>query len=190
MPDDPIDKNSGNTPNPEDKLRELFDKIEREVQTPSGSEEPLQTSDDIPLNVQKPVDSDISFESFAHGSHEEDTREDEELTEEERQLREFDKKLKAARAGSMPEPPEWNYQRPKMSGKNKVEENNYLGMGIGISIAYTLVGCTLAGWGIGKLIDMPSGGYLGQAIGTLVGAVVGLAAAIFTIVRAQNKPGQ
>jgi F0F1-type ATP synthase assembly protein I len=190
MPDDPIDK-AGPTPNPEDKLRERFDNIEREESRGSQPANPdisiIPTNDEIRAGVHtSPIESQIDMSTLGSGD---DHQEQEQLSEEEKQLKEFDERLKAARGGSMPEPPEWNYQRPAQ-GKNKVEENNYLGMGIGISIAYTLVGCTLAGWGIGKLIDMRSGGYLAQAIGTLIGAVVGLVAAIATIIRGQNKPGQ
>lgn len=189
MPNDPVDGL-----NPEDdaaaKLRRRLEAIEDEVgRTPEPS---TPSQDAIRAGIQQsPIESQIEDTDFhvRPGQDVEHRKPDDELSEEERQLREFDERLKAARAGAMPEPPEWNFQRPNIPGQNKAEENNYFGMGVGISIAYTLVGATFAGWGIGKLIDMKSGGTMGQAIGTLCGAVAGLAAAIFTIIRAQNKPG-
>ena len=186
MPDNPINHGSGDSPNPEDKLRKLIEDIERDeprnpnFSLPPSEEEKTQQTNDTSYTVSPLED--------AFGGKD-DSSNEKELDEEELKLREIDERLGALR-GKLPDPPEWDYKRPKSSTKNKVEENNYLGMGVGISVAYTMVGCTLAGWGIGKLIDLRSGGFLGQAIGTLVGAVIGLVAAIITIIKAQNKPGQ
>ena len=186
MPDDPIEGDPIPGKDPTDKLRELFDRIEKE-ESPNRTGHP-----EVPSNDELRAGAHMSpIESQINGDHlgPEKGSDEDELSEEEKQLRAFDERLKAARSGAMPEPPDWNFQRPKIPGQNKVEENNYFGMGVGISIAYTLVGATLVGWGIGKLIDMRFGGSMGQAIGTLIGAVVGLGAAIVTIIKAQNKPG-
>jgi hypothetical protein len=99
---------------------------------------------------------------------------------------------KISRAGStkMPDPPDWSFQRPQIPGTEKRDTSGYLGIGVGISIAYTMVGATLAGLGIGWLIDRAAGTQIFRYVGTLIGAVVGLAGAIFTVVRAQNKDGR
>jgi len=184
MPDDPL--NAPGSPSPEDKLRKLIEDIEKEApsQPPAA---PAPSNDEIRADVhQSPIESQLSYSPTN-----EDGSVENELSDEERQLQEFDERLKRARSSvELPEPPDWDYKRPNYTKKNKVEENDYMGMGVGISIAYTMVGCILAGWGIGKLIDLRGTGSLGQAIGTLIGAVVGLVAAIVTIVKAQNKPSK
>lgn len=92
----------------------------------------------------------------------------------------------------VPTPPSWEYSRPDFTKKHleKQDTGAYLGIGVGLSAAYTIIGCTIVGWGIGWLFDRGKQQVIGQAIGTLVGAVVGLAGAIFTIVRAQNRSRQ
>jgi F0F1-type ATP synthase assembly protein I len=109
----------------------------------------------------------------------------------ERRLLEIEENAARIRGDNqLPEPPEWNYKRPAHTYPPRIESgSNYLGLGVGISIAYTLLGCTAAGWGIGYLIDRNTGGVAGQALGTLLGAMIGLAGAMFTITKAQKKHG-
>lgn len=103
------------------------------------------------------------------------------------ELQRIDERIADSRKKSpLPEVPEWEYQRKRVPKKQ--EHIEYLGLGVGLSVAYTLVGCIAVGWGVGKLIDLNSGSSLGQAIGTLIGALLGLAGALFTLIRAQNKP--
>ncbi len=68
-----------------------------------------------------------------------------------------------------------------------MDASGYMGLGVGLSVAYTLVGMAVAGWGIGWLIDRGSGSAIAQGVGTLIGATIGLAAGIFTIIKAQSK---
>jgi len=111
--------------------------------------------------------------------------------EDEQKLRDIEERAKAVsqKRAEMPEVPEWDYKRPELPGQHKVDSTSYLGLGVGLSVAYTLVGMALAGWGIGWLIDRNAGtgSTLAQGLGTLVGATFGLAAGIFTIIRAQNR---
>lgn len=110
--------------------------------------------------------------------------------EAEEKLRDIEERAKKiAQRVEMPEVPEWDYKRPEIPGQNKVDASSYLGLGVGLSVAYTLIGMALAGWGVGWLIDRNSGttSNLGQGLGTLVGAMFGLAAGIFTIIKAQNR---
>lgn len=87
----------------------------------------------------------------------------------------------------MPEVPEWEFTRPDIPGQQKMDASGYMGLGVGLSVAYTLVGMAIAGWGIGWLIDRGSDTAIAQGIGTLIGATIGLAAGIFTIIKAQSK---
>ena len=60
------------------------------------------------------------------------------------------------------------------------------GLGIGLTIAYTIVGLPLAGAGIGWLIDRSTNSTQGVGIGAVVGAALGLAMAILMLNK-QNK---
>ncbi|MCL4284061.1 MAG: hypothetical protein KJZ62_03060 [Fimbriimonadaceae bacterium] len=126
-----------------------------------------------------------------NGSPQEDTdplaEVEKKLKAELEELQRIDERIAESRKKSaLPEVPEWEYQRKR--APKKTENIEYLGLGVGLSVAYTLVGCIGVGWGIGKLIDLNTGSTLGQAIGTMIGAIVGLGGALFTLIRAQNKP--
>ena len=97
-------------------------------------------------------------------------------------------KIQSAGMTRMPEPPEVDIKPLKIPGKfDNDKANTYLGMGVGLSVAYSIVGTTAAGLIIGYLIKMGTGSEISIAIGTLIGAVAGLGSGIFVIIRAQNK---
>jgi F0F1-type ATP synthase assembly protein I len=82
----------------------------------------------------------------------------------------------------LPDVPEWDYKRaPKPTTAG--DPHNVKGLGVGMSAGYTLVGCMIMGYGIGWLIDRPSGGTAGQAFGALGGCVVGMFVTIVMITR-------
>lgn len=111
--------------------------------------------------------------------------EDEELQKRMDQLQE---NVRRVSGHQLPDVPDFNFSRPTIPGTpEKHKAGEYLGMGVGISVAYSLVGLTVIGWLIGKLIDMRTGGTAGQAFGTLIGAIAGLTGGIIQIIRAQNK---
>jgi hypothetical protein len=189
MPDDPIEDAPGGR-KPEDKLRDLFDEIEREAPKADDNSEGADDLDplgDMPLpkgrDVMRDLPDDFEY-ALADGANDDNDL----LSDEERQLREFEKKLQEARNSAMPDPPEWSFTRPKIPGQSDNKDSSgYVGLGVGISVGYTMIGCVILGWGAGKLIDLRSDGMLGQGIGILVGAVVGLVGGIAMIIRAQKK---
>jgi F0F1-type ATP synthase assembly protein I len=63
---------------------------------------------------------------------------------------------------------------------------SYRGLGVGITIAYALVGPLFAGYGIGWLIDRKVGGGSYQMWGTLIGLFAGFAAALVLLARADK----
>jgi len=87
----------------------------------------------------------------------------------------------------LPDVPEWNYKRPKSNRGNSSDPSNYRGLGIGISIGYTLVGCMVLGWGIGWLIDRQSGGNSYQAFMALGGCIVGIGMAFWLMNRGGSQ---
>jgi F0F1-type ATP synthase assembly protein I len=70
--------------------------------------------------------------------------------------------------------------------KQKSEQDSSRGLGVGLTIAYTIIGLPLLGAGIGWLVDGRTGGTTWVGIGTVIGAVLGVAAAI-SIMNRENK---
>src|SRR5688500_11504173 len=87
----------------------------------------------------------------------------EEADDFELKLREIEDKAESIKASSrMPEPPEWDYKRPKPKIDPGTDPSNYKGLGTGISVAYALVGCMILGFAIGWVYDRSAGGVGGQ----------------------------
>lgn len=59
------------------------------------------------------------------------------------------------------------------------------GLGVGLSIAYTIIGLPLFGYGVGYLIDNATGGDAAKGIAMMIGAVAGIGMA-FVILNRQN----
>lgn len=85
----------------------------------------------------------------------------------------------------LPDVPEWNPKRPERGEPKGSDSANYKGLGYGISIGYTLVGCMVLGWGIGWVIDrrVGGGGNTYQAFMALGGCVVGIGMAFWMMNR-------
>lgn len=88
---------------------------------------------------------------------------------------------------AFPEPPEWNY-KPRGKPSPSQKHANYFQAGIGLSVAYSLIGSVIFGWLIGKLLDGKFGwNGLAQGLGTLLGAILGLVASVFLVLKAQRR---
>lgn len=61
------------------------------------------------------------------------------------------------------------------------------GLGNGLTIAYTIIGCPLLGAAIGWLIDRGTEGQVFMRVGVLLGAVLGVAAAVFMMNRTNDS---
>ncbi len=60
------------------------------------------------------------------------------------------------------------------------------GLGVGLSVAYAILGLPLFGYGVGYFIDNATGGNTAKGIAMMVGAIVGIGSA-FYILNRQNK---
>lgn len=76
-------------------------------------------------------------------------------------------------------------QEREKERKRKLEQDSSRGLGIGLTIAYVIIGLPLLGAGIGWLADGRSGGTW-TGIGTVIGGVLGIVAAI-SIMSRENK---
>ena len=93
-------------------------------------------------------------------------------------------------SNELPQVPEWDYQR-KNTGKSKEKPADYRGLGYGLTIAYTMVGPLIAGYGIGYLIDKKQGdGNTWQTWLTIAGMVLGFIGALFLMTKANETKNQ
>jgi F0F1-type ATP synthase assembly protein I len=61
------------------------------------------------------------------------------------------------------------------------------GMGIGLSIAYTIIGCPITGYVIGYLLDNRAGTTSMRTNGAFIGIVIGMGVAVFLIQRSSKQ---
>ncbi len=71
--------------------------------------------------------------------------------------------------------------------KEKSDRESAKGLGVGLSIAYTILGMPVAGYLIGWAIDGNSPVQTGRNFGTLIGAFVGVAAAVMMMNRTNTR---
>lgn len=60
------------------------------------------------------------------------------------------------------------------------------GLGVGLSVAYTIIGLPLFGYGVGYLIDNSTGGEAAKGIAMMIGAVAGIGMAFVILNRHNN----
>jgi len=70
--------------------------------------------------------------------------------------------------------------------RQKGEQDSSRGLGVGLTIAYTIIGLPLFGAAIGWFVDGRTGGTTWVGVGTVIGAVLGVIAAI-SIMNRENK---
>ena len=78
--------------------------------------------------------------------------------------------------------------RAQEAKKNASIAEDAKGLGVGMTVAYTIIGLPLAGAGIGWLLDREAGGRVFITFGTLLGAALGIAMAVFILNRENNGP--
>lgn len=60
------------------------------------------------------------------------------------------------------------------------------GLGVGMSIAYTIIGVPLVGIAIGYAFDSSNGGNTGRSVGALLGSIIGVVGAVIMLNRTQQ----
>lgn len=81
-----------------------------------------------------------------------------------------------------------NVQKKAIETERSTLQGDARGMGMGLTIAYIIVGTPMAGALVGWLIDMQAGSNVAKGFGTLIGAVIGIAYAVFLLNRPAPRP--
>lgn len=76
-------------------------------------------------------------------------------------------------------------EQKEQARKTRGDRDAAKGLGLGLSVAYTIIGLPVFGYGVGWLISRSTGSTTVAGFGMLIGAVVGIAVAIVMLGRQQ-----
>ena len=88
----------------------------------------------------------------------------------------------------VPEPPEWNYEPRKLPPHRDAKADDAMsGLGVGLHVAYTIMGVPLGFAAVGWALDKVLGTTFLLSTLTLAGVVIGLFVAIYSLNRLGNR---
>lgn len=99
---------------------------------------------------------------------------------------EFGERLKALEEKAKAVKEVRDNQNREKTRKLESDRETAKGLGLGLSIAYTIIGLPILGAVIGWFLDSRMGGQTFTSLGVLIGSVLGIVAAVFMISRANN----
>ena len=99
---------------------------------------------------------------------------------------EFGERLKALEEKAKTVKEVRDNQNREKTRKLESDRETAKGLGLGLSIAYTIIGLPILGAVIGWFLDSRMGGQTFTSLGVLIGSVLGIVAAVFMISRANN----
>lgn len=99
---------------------------------------------------------------------------------------EFGERLKALEEKAKTVKEVRDNQNREKARKLESDRETAKGLGLGLSIAYTIIGLPILGAVIGWFLDSRMGGQTFTSLGVLIGSVLGIVAAVFMISRANN----
>lgn len=94
-------------------------------------------------------------------------------------LREMDEKVRRVKG-------RWEAAQRQEAKQNESSAQSSKGLGLGLSIAYTIIGLPLVGYGVGVLISNFTGDLHWKGNGGFVGSVLGVVGAILMLNRHQK----
>lgn len=204
MADDPLDDGAGLGPDPGEKLREKFDRIERDL---SSSHSHVDSADHLPSNDEiraesfnSPIEGALDPENPSHS-----VEEDPDVL----RLRELDRQIADAAAEHRENvsgiQSEFDEQMRALEAKTdlvrgalqkKEAEQQRLtitnaassrGLGLGLQIAYTIIGLPLVGILVGYFLDRSQGTHLWTGLLAVVGLGGGIALTVMFMNRTNGK---
>ena len=199
MPDNPLDEDAGRS-GAEQRLRDLFDKIEKEEGGPKTPEAPHQpTNDEIRAGeLRSPIEGAIDSDNPSHflSADEVRLRELEQEFEETKSLHdkqaadindEFGTKMRALEERLQKIKEQREVSQSMELRKTQSESEDARGLGMGLSIAYTFIGMPLLGALLGWGLDNAFHTHFLLGICTIIGVAIGLAYAILVMNRANKR---
>ncbi len=99
---------------------------------------------------------------------------------------EFDERMKRLEARVQESKAVRESQQRETKRQLASDRESARGLGVGLSIAYTIIGLPLFGYAVGYFIDQSTGGESAKGIAMMIGAVAGIGMA-FVILNRQNN---
>jgi F0F1-type ATP synthase assembly protein I len=145
-------------------------------------------TDEQPEKREEPDEEELErrLQAILGGAGPSDTDAGGEPDEFELKLREIEDKAASIKSTSrMPDPPDWDYKRPVTESERRLKDDSgsYRGIGVGLTLAYAMVGPLIVGWGVGWLMDRGKSTNQGQTWGTVIGMFLGFIAVVFLLSR-------
>jgi F0F1-type ATP synthase assembly protein I len=205
VPDDPLDKDGGNAFDPEKKLRDLFERIEREEAQRAPTSEPIPELPVVPEASRAAIPGDDSTVEDALRKHAADlgiSPDEVRLAELQKEFeavaKERDDKVEGIQTEFDSRMSNLDSRIKKMQSdreEKKAVESKVLqdsassakGLGLGLTVAYTFIGCPLMGALIGWGIDQWRHTDIYKGIFMMVGAAGGLALVVMFLKRADAQ---
>ncbi|HRF58900.1 MAG TPA: hypothetical protein PLH94_03175 [Fimbriimonadaceae bacterium] len=131
----------------------------------------------MPDEPEPPVDTERAIEARVREAQAEIAGIDDEFHD---RLKQLEARAEAAHGG---------YQK-KVAEQERVrkgEGESSRGLGVGLSVAYTILGMPMVGAGVGWLVDQQTGMKVFLGLGTVGGAVLGVVFALVILSRHQDK---
>jgi F0F1-type ATP synthase assembly protein I len=101
---------------------------------------------------------------------------------------EFSDRLKALEDKARAAKHQRHNQKREEARKSASDAQSALGLGIGLSVAYTIIGMPLVGMGIGWFIDYKIGSNSFRTIGAVAGMALGIFAGIAIFNKSNRQP--
>lgn len=101
---------------------------------------------------------------------------------------EFSARLKALEDRAQQQKEQRENVKREEARKSSSDAQSALGLGIGLSVAYTIIGMPLVGMGIGWFIDYKTGSNSFRTIGAVAGMALGIFAGIAIFNKSNRQP--
>lgn len=191
MPDDDNPRKDAPEEDLDAEIAELEQKLQEAVEGQPLTEEDEQRV----AEIAERLDSEHRLDAFLE-KHDSQVEALQEIAENVRAERpsdtlddEFDAKLRSIeeRARTARTRKSTGLKSPERDRQLESDRSAARGLGVGLSIAYTMLGLPVFGWGVGWLLDRNTDSNVFVPLFTLGGAVVGIAMAVYMVNREQNR---
>lgn len=140
-------------------------------------------ADDAPPKPEPPIDPYAEAEHLGKAASESV----EKFAEDSQIDAAFEERLKAVETKAVEHKRKRETVKAQESKRSALDAASTKGLGVGMTVAYAILGMPLVGAGVGWLIDQRLGISMWQGILMLVGAVAGIAFTVFSLQKTETK---